>query len=128
MTFVQNITAVGGNLGLTALVAIIPILYFFGALAIKRMKGYITGLTTLLIALILAVAAFGMPAQLAIMSATHGAVYGIIPSGWIIISSVFLYKLTVKTGQFDIIRNSIISITRSSSSSAISSVLLWSIS
>lgn len=52
-----------------------------------------------------------MPAQLAVMSATHGAVYGIIPIGWIIISSVFLYKLTVKTGQFDIIRNSIISIT-----------------
>lgn len=111
MTFVQNVTAVGGNLGLTALVAVIPILYFFWALAIKRMKGYIAGLTTLLIALILAVAAFGMPAQLAVMSATHGAVYGIIPIGWIIISSVFLYKLTVKTGQFDIIRNSIISIT-----------------
>lgn len=111
MTFVQDVTAVGGNLGLTALVAVIPILYFFWALAIKRMKGYIAGLTTLLIALILAVAAFGMPAQLAVMSATHGAVYGIIPIGWIIISSVFLYKLTVKTGQFDIIRNSIISIT-----------------
>lgn len=111
MTFVQDVTAVGGNLGLTALVAVIPILYFFWALAIKRMKGYIAGLTTLLITLILAVAAFGMPAQLAFMSATHGAVYGIIPIGWIIISSVFLYKLTVKTGQFDIIRNSIISIT-----------------
>lgn len=111
MTFVQDVTAVGGSLGLTALVAVIPILYFFWALAIKRMKGYIAGLTTLLIALILAVAAFGMPAQLAVMSATHGAVYGIIPIGWIIISSVFLYKLTVKTGQFDIIRNSIISIT-----------------
>lgn len=51
-----------------------------------------------------------MPAQLALMSATNGAVYGIIPIGWMIISSVFLYKLTVKTGQFDIIRNSIISI------------------
>lgn len=111
MTFVQDVTAVGGSQGLTALVAVIPILYFFWALAIKRMKGYIAGLTTLLIALILAVAAFGMPAQLAVMSATHGAVYGIIPIGWIIISSVFLYKLTVKTGQFDIIRNSIISIT-----------------
>jgi len=44
-------------MGLTALVAVIPILYFFWALAIKRMKGYIAGLTTLLIALILAVAA-----------------------------------------------------------------------
>ncbi|WP_409290265.1 L-lactate permease [Peribacillus sp. SCS-37] len=111
MTFTQNFTAVGDNLVLSALVAVIPILYFFWALAIKRMKGYIAGLTTLLITLVLAVAAFGMPAQMAVMSATHGAVYGVIPIGWIIISSVFLYKLTVKTGQFDIIRNSVVALT-----------------
>jgi lactate permease len=111
MTFTQNFTAVGDNLGLSALMAVIPILYFFWALAIKRMKGYIAGLTTLLLALVLAVVAFGMPAQMAVMSATHGAVYGVIPIGWIIISSVFLYKLTVKTGKFDIIRNSVVSLT-----------------
>jgi lactate permease len=93
------------------LVALVPILYFFWALAVKRMKGYLAGLTTLLIALILAVVAFKMPAQLAVMSATQGAVYGILPIGWIIITSVFLYKLTVKTGQFDIIRNSVVSLT-----------------
>lgn len=52
-----------------------------------------------------------MPAGMAVMSATQGAVYGILPIGWIIITSVFLYKLTVKTGQFDIIRNSVPSIT-----------------
>ncbi|WP_409305090.1 L-lactate permease [Peribacillus sp. SCS-155] len=111
MTFTQSFTAVGDNLWLSALVAVVPILYFFWALAVKRMKGYIAGLTTLLLALVLAVVAFGMPASMAVMSATHGAVYGILPIGWIIISSVFLYKLTVKTGQFDIIRNSVISLT-----------------
>src|SRR6476659_7678324 len=52
-----------------------------------------------------------MPASMAFMSASQGAVYGILPIGWIIITSVFLYKLTVKTGQFDIIRHSILSIT-----------------
>jgi lactate permease len=111
MTFTQNFTAVGDSLGITALVALIPILYFFWALAIKRMKGHLAGLTTLLVALILAVVAFKMPAQMAVMSATQGAVYGILPIGWIIISSVFLYKLTVKTGQFNIIRNSVVSLT-----------------
>jgi lactate permease len=111
MTFTQNFTAVGDSLVLSALVAVVPILYFFWALAVKRMKGYIAGLTTLLIALVLAVVAFGMPAQMAFMSATHGAVYGVLPIGWIIISSVFLYKLTVKTGQFDIIRNSVVALT-----------------
>jgi lactate permease len=111
MNFTPNFEAVGGSLVLSALVALIPILYFFWALAIKRMKGHIAGLTTLLIALIVAVIAFKMPAGMAVMSATQGAVYGILPIGWIIITSVFLYKLTVKTGQFDIIRNSVLSIT-----------------
>jgi lactate permease len=111
MTFTQNFTAVGDHLGLSAIVALIPILYFFWALAIKKMKGHIAGLTTLLIALILAVIAYKMPTETAIMSATQGAVYGILPIGLIIVTSVFLYKLTVKTGQFDIIRSSILSIT-----------------
>lgn len=111
MSFQQNFTAVGDNLALSAIVALIPILYFFWALAIKRMKGHIAGLTTLAVALLVAVLAFKMPAGMAVMSATQGAVYGILPIGWIIITSVFLYKLTVKTGQFDIIRNSVLSIT-----------------
>ncbi len=109
--FTQNFTAVGNNLGLSALVALIPIVYFFWALAIKRMKGHVAGLTTLLIAIIVAVIAYKMPAGIAVMSATQGAVYGILPIGWIIIASVFLYKLTVKTGQFEIISKSVLSIT-----------------
>lgn len=111
MTFTQNFTPVGDNLALSAIVALIPMLYFFWALAIKRMKGYMAGLTTLLVALVVAVIAYKMPAGMAVMSASQGAVYGILPIGWIIITSVFLYKLTVKTGQFDIIRNSVLSIT-----------------
>lgn len=111
MTFTQNFTAVGDSLLWSAVVALIPILYFFWALAIKRMKGYIAGLTTLLIAILIAVFFYKMPAGMAVMSASQGAVYGILPIGWIIITSVFLYKITVKTGQFDIIRSSVLSIT-----------------
>lgn len=111
MTFTQNFTAVGDSLALTAIVALIPILYFFWALAIKKMKGYIAGLTTLLVALVLAVVAFKVPIGTAFMSGTQGAVYGLLPIGWIIIASVFLYNLTVKTGQFNIIRHSVLTIT-----------------
>lgn len=111
MTFTQSFTGVGDNLAFSALAALIPIIYFFWALAIKRMKGHIAGLTTLGIALLVAVFAYKMPAGMAVMSATQGAVYGILPIGWIIITSVFLYKITVKTGQFDIIRSSVLSIT-----------------
>ncbi|GGG24542.1 L-lactate permease [Lysinibacillus alkalisoli] len=111
MSFTQNFTAVGDSLWLSALVAIIPILYFFWALAIKKMKGYVAGFTTLLVALVLAVFAYQMPVATALMSATQGAVYGLLPIGWIIVTSVFLYNITVKTGQFNIIRSSVLSIT-----------------
>ncbi|WP_026574345.1 L-lactate permease [Bacillus sp. UNC438CL73TsuS30] len=111
MTFTQNFTAVGNNLAFTAIVALIPILYFFWALAIKRMKGHIAGLTTLILSIIIAVIAYKVPVGMAVMSATQGAVYGVLPIGWIIVASVFLYKLTVKSGQFEIIRHSVLSIT-----------------
>jgi lactate permease len=111
MTFTQTFAGVADNLAFSAIAALIPIIYFFWALAIKRMKGHIAGLTTLGIALIVAVVTYKMPAGMAVMSATQGAVYGILPIGWIIITSVFLYKITVKTGQFDIIRSSVLSIT-----------------
>jgi lactate permease len=111
MTWTQNFTPVGDNLALSALVALIPILYFFWALAVKRMKGYMAGITTLLVALAVVVVVYKMPVGMAVMSVSQGALYGILPIGWIIITSVFLYKLTVKTGQFDIIRNSVLSIT-----------------
>lgn len=111
MTWTQQFTPVGNSVIWSSLIALIPILYFFWALAIKRMKGYMAGITSLLVALAVAMLAYKMPAGMAFMSASQGAVYGILPIGWIIITSVFLYKLTVKTGQFDIIRTSVVSIT-----------------
>ncbi|WP_187119443.1 L-lactate permease [Bacillus testis] len=111
LTWSQNFSPVMDSLYGSAIVALIPILFFFWALAIKRMKGHTAGLLTLLVAIIIAVFLWKMPASKAVMSATQGGVYGIIPIGWIIITSVFLYKLTVKTGQFDIIRSSVLSIT-----------------
>ncbi|MBU8592875.1 L-lactate permease LutP [Bacillus subtilis] len=111
MQWTQAYTPIGGNLLLSALAALVPIIFFFWALAIKRMKGYTAGLATLGIALVIAVLVYRMPAEKALMSATQGAVYGMLPIGWIIVTSVFLYKITVKTGQFDIIRSSVLSIT-----------------
>lgn len=99
------------NLGLSALVAAIPILFLFYALAIARMKGHIAGLLTLVIANLVAITAFSMPAGLSVYSSVYGAMIGLFPIGWIVITAVFLYQLTVKTGQFEIIKDSIASIT-----------------
>lgn len=111
MAWTQNFTPIIDNLVLSSLVALIPILYFFWALTIKRMKGYMAGLSTLLVAFAVAIFAYGMPVGKVVMSASQGAVYGLLPIGWIIITSVFLYKMTVKSGQFNIIRSSVLSLT-----------------
>jgi L-lactate transport len=100
-----------GNLWLSALVAAIPIIFFFIALAFLRMKGHIAGTITVLLSLGVAVFAYGMPVDMALASAGYGFFYGLWPIAWIIVTAVFLYKVTVKTGQFDIIRASVVSLT-----------------
>ena len=109
--FTTKVDAVGGSIWLTACVALIPILYLFWALAIQKMKGYVAGLTTLLVAALSATFFFKMPVAMTLMISSYGAVYGFMPIGWIILTAVFLYKITVKTGQFEIIRSSIVAIT-----------------
>ena len=100
-----------GSLGLSALAAVIPIVFFFLALALFRMKGHVAGSITLLLSILVAIFAFGMPADMALASAAYGFLYGLWPIAWIIVAAVFLYKLTVKSGQFEIIRSSVLSIT-----------------
>lgn len=110
-TWLQNYTAVAGSLWLTAACAILPIVFFFVALAVLQIKGWFAALLTLLIAVGVAIFAYGMPTAMALSAAGYGFLYGIWPISWIIVTAVFLYKITVKTGQFDIIRASVLSIT-----------------
>ncbi|CAH0162321.1 Glycolate permease GlcA [Pseudomonas sp. Bi70] len=100
-----------GSLGLSALAAVIPIVFFFLALAVFRLKGHVAGSITLALSVIIAVAAFGMPVDMAMAAAGYGFAYGLWPIAWIIVAAVFLYKLTVKSGQFEVIRSSVLSIT-----------------
>ncbi|MET0288503.1 MAG: L-lactate permease [Pseudoxanthomonas sp.] len=100
-----------GNLWLSSLVALLPIAFFFLALTVLRLKGYIAGTITVLIALAVALLFYKMPVERALASAVYGFFYGLWPIAWIIIGAVFLYKVSVKTGQFDIIRASILSVT-----------------
>lgn len=101
-----------GSMGVAALVAAIPILLFFCALTFLRLKGIWAGLITVASALAVAVLFYRMPAGMALASAAFGFGYGLWPIAWIIVSAVFLYQVTVRTGQFEIIRASVVSITR----------------
>jgi L-lactate permease len=100
-----------GSIGLSAFVAAIPILFLFWALARKRMKGHWAALGAVLLAATVAVVVYGMPAKLAFLATMNGAVFGIFPVCWIIVTALFIYNLSVKTGQFEIIKNSLASIT-----------------
>ena len=100
-----------GNLWLSSLVASLPILFFFFALIKLKLKGYVAASWTVAIALAVALFFYDMPVNNALASVVYGFFYGLWPIAWIIIAAVFVYKISVKTGQFDIIRSSILSIT-----------------
>lgn len=100
-----------GNIWLSSLIALIPIIFFFLALAVFRLKGSVAGTITVVLALLVSLFAYQMPSAMAFASMIYGFFYGLWPIAWIIIGAVFLYKVSVKTGQFDIIRSSILSIT-----------------
>lgn len=99
------------SLSLSAPIAALPILLFFVTLAVLRVKGHIAGTLTVLAALCVAILFYGMPVSMALAAAIDGFLFGLWPIAWIIIAAVFLYKLTVKSGQFEIIRASVTSVT-----------------
>lgn len=100
-----------GNLWISSLVALAPILVFFVALAVLRLKGWLAGTITVAVALAVALLFYRMPAGQALAAAAYGFFYGLWPIAWIIVGAVFLYKVSVATGQFDVIRASVLSIT-----------------
>lgn len=99
------------NIVLSALVALVPIAFIFWALAVKKMKGYQASLLATLIAIVIAVAVYGVPLKLALLATAHGALYGLFPICWIVVTAVFLFNITVRSGQFDIIKHFMASIT-----------------
>ncbi len=99
------------KIGFSALVAAVPVFFIFWALIIKKMKGYMASLLTLLVSVLIAIIIYGMPLKLAVSSTVHGALFGLFPICWFIIGAVFLYNVTVRSGQFEIIKNFMASIT-----------------
>lgn len=76
-----------GSLGLSALAAVIPIVFFFLALAVFRLKGHVAGSITLALSILVAIFAFQMPVDMALAAAGYGFAYGLWPIAWIIVES-----------------------------------------
>ncbi len=103
----QNYAPVAGNLGISALIAAIPIFALFFMLGIRRKPAWMAALTALASALIVALFVYHMPLRLALMSSLFGAAFGVFPIAWIVFASIMLYRLAVDTGKFEIIKDSV---------------------
>ncbi len=99
------------NVILSAGVATIPIVFLFILLLSRKVAGHIATLLTLLTGLVIAVTVYAMPVGLAGMAGFYGVLNGLFPIGWIVLSAVFLYNISVKSGSFAIVRDSIESVT-----------------
>lgn len=107
----QVYAPLGNNLPLSAVVAALPIFTLLFLLGVARRPAWISALAGLGAAALVALFVYRMPLSMVISSAAYGAAYGLLPIGWIVFTAILLYRLTVETGKFEIIKDSIGSLT-----------------
>jgi lactate permease len=100
----QVLDPIGGSLGLSALVALLPLATIFVMLAVLRVKAHWGALAGLAAALLVAIFGYGMSAGLAALSVSQGAAFGLFPIMWIVIAAIWVYQLTVASGRFEDLR------------------------
>jgi lactate permease len=110
MTWTQNYDPLG-HWWLSTLLAALPILVLLGLLAGLKVRPHLSALAGAATAVAAAIAVFGMPARLALSSFAYGLAFGLLKIVWIVIAAVFLYNISVETGQFEIMKESVRAIT-----------------
>lgn len=100
-----------GHWWLSTFVAALPIIVLFGLLAGLRVKPHLAALAGALTAVLAAMSVFHMPVSLASMSFFYGVGFGILKIAWIVVAAVYLYDISVETGQFEIMKHSVAGIT-----------------
>ena len=101
-----------GGVGHSALVAALPVITLLGLLAFFHVKAHVAALAGLFAAFAIAIFVYHMPAQLAFAAAGYGAAFGLFPIGWLILSAIFIYQLSIETGQFAVLQNQIAGFSR----------------
>ena len=110
MTWTQNYDPFG-HWWLSTLVAALPIIVLLGLLAGFKVKAHLCAVAGAATAVICAILVFKMPALLAVSSFFYGSAFGLLKIVWIVIAAVFLYDISVETGQFEIMKQSVAAIT-----------------
>ena len=100
-----------GHWWLSTLIAALPIMVLLGLLAGFRVRAHLCAIAGAATAVIVAIIAFKMPAAFAVSSFFYGAAFGLLKIVWIVIAAVFLYNISVETGQFEIMKRSVAAIT-----------------
>jgi lactate permease len=96
-----------GGIGVSALVAAIPVIILLGLLAFWHVRAHLAALIALTLAAGVAVGVYGMPWKLTLAAAGYGAAFGLMPIGWLILNAIFIYQLSVETGQFAVLQRQI---------------------
>ncbi|MFL6258405.1 MAG: L-lactate permease [Thermoanaerobaculia bacterium] len=104
MTWTQVYSPVSGSLLGSTLVAAIPVVVLLGLLAFLHVRAHWAALVGLATALAIAILVYGMPAKIALAAAVDGAAFGLLPIGWIVFGAIFVYDVTVKSGDFEVLK------------------------
>ena len=105
--WLQTYSPVAGNLGWSALVAAIPVFVLVYTLGIRRMSAWKASLLGLGAAELIALLVYRMPPVLSLSALAYGAAFGLFPIGWIVYWAIVLYRVTLETGKFEIVKDSI---------------------
>ena len=108
--FQPEAAPVGGSLALSALVAALPLVTLFVLLGALKWKAWQAGLTSLVVAIVVAVVFFGMPASQALVTATEGGAFGLFPIIYIVLTAIWVFRLTELTGYDLVLRRAFASV------------------
>lgn len=107
----QNYTPVANSLILSALVAALPIFVLLFLIGIRRKPAWMASLAGLGSVVLVALFVYRMPASMLFESVLLGAANGLMPIGWVVFSAILLYRVTVESGRFEVLKDSIGSLT-----------------
>jgi lactate permease len=107
VTWAQVYTPVAGSVGLSALAAALPVAVLLGLLAFGHARAHWAALAGLGASLGVAVLVFGMPPGVAGAAALNGVAYGLFPIGWIVLCAIFVYDVTVQSGDFEVVKHTV---------------------
>jgi lactate permease len=101
-----------GRWWLSTICAALPVIVLLGTLALFRMKAHYAASLGLVTAIVIAACVFHMPIKMASITTIYGACYGLFPIGWIVLNVIFLYRMTLATGRFKVLQESMTGITQ----------------